>query len=105
MGEPQADRSQLPEVGELPQLDLPELTTFTLSNGLEVALAERHDVPTVQMRLVIDSGYAADFGNKVGTTSYTMSMLREGTTSRNSLELSKELESLGTNLYTSASLD
>lgn len=103
--EPQADRSQLPEVGELPQLDLPELTTFTLSNGLEVALAERHDVPTVQMRLVIDSGYASDFGNKVGTASYTMSMLREGTTSRDSLELSKELESLGTNLYASASLD
>ncbi|MDN7139006.1 insulinase family protein [Pseudidiomarina sp. 1APP75-27a] len=101
----QADRSELPEVGELPQLELPELTTFTLSNGLEVALAERHDVPTVQMRLVIDSGYASDFGGKVGTASYTMSMLREGTTSRDSLELSKELESLGTNLYASASLD
>lgn len=104
-GEAQADRSKLPEVGDLPQLDLPELTTFTLSNGLEVALAERHDVPTVQMRLVIDSGYAADFGGKVGTASYTMSMLREGTTSRDSLELSKELETLGTNLFASASLD
>ncbi|MBY6062761.1 M16 family metallopeptidase [Pseudidiomarina sediminum] len=103
--EAQADRSALPEVGELPQLDLPEVNTFTLSNGLEVALAERHDVPTVQMRLVIDSGYAADFGGKVGTASYTMSMLREGTTSRDSLSLSKELETLGTNLSAGASLD
>lgn len=100
-----ADRSKLPEVGQLPELDLPELNTFTLSNGLEVALAERHDVPTVQMSLVFDSGYAADVGGKMGTASFTMSMLREGTAKRSALDLSRELEELGTNLSTSASLD
>lgn len=103
--EAQADRSKLPEVGDLPELELPEVTTFTLSNGLEVALAERHDVPTVQMSLTFDSGYASDFGNKVGTASFAMSMLREGTESRTSQEIAKELETLGTNLYTGASID
>jgi zinc protease len=101
----QADRSKLPEVGELPQLDLPELTTFTLSNGLEVALAERHDVPTVQMNLSFDSGYASDFGGKVGTASFAMSMLREGTAQRSSQDIARELEMLGTNLYTNAGID
>jgi len=100
-----ADRSKLPEVGELPELDLPELNTFTLSNGLEVALAERHDIPTVQMSLIFDSGYASDFGNKVGTASFAMSMMREGTSNRDALEFSRQLESLGTSLYASASLD
>lgn len=102
---PQADRSKLPEVGKLPELDLPELTNFTLSNGLEVYLAERHDVPTVQMQLVLDSGYAADQGSKLGTASFTMAMLTEGTTSRDALSLNKELDSLGTNLSAWASLD
>ncbi len=103
--EAQADRSELPAVGDLPQLDLPELNSFTLSNGLEVHLAQRSDVPTVQMNLVFDSGYAADHGGKVGTASFTMSMLREGTTNRDALTLNRELETLGTNLYASASLD
>ncbi|MEX1220566.1 MAG: pitrilysin family protein [Idiomarina sp.] len=104
-GESQADRSELPALGTLPELDLPELTTFTLSNGLEVALAERHDVPTVQMSLVFDSGYAADFGDKPGTASFTMNMLKEGTANRDALELQADLDSLGTNLNASASLD
>jgi len=81
------------------------LNTFTLSNGLEVALAERHDVPTVQMSLTFDSGYASDFGNKVGTASFAMSMLREGTETRTSQDIAKELETLGTNLSTGASID
>lgn len=104
-GEQIADRSELPAVGDLPELDLPELETFTLSNGLEVALATRSDVPTVQMRLAIDSGYASDFGAKPGTASFTMSMLKEGTSSRDALGLQAELDSLGTNLFASAGLD
>ncbi|HET8816857.1 MAG TPA: pitrilysin family protein, partial [Pseudidiomarina sp.] len=103
--EPQADRSSVPPVGDLPALDLPELNSFTLSNGLEVHLATRSDVPTVQMNLVFDSGYASDVDAKIGTASFAMSMLREGTPSRPALELSRELETIGTNLYTSASLD
>ena len=49
--------------------------------------------------------YASDVGGKLGTASYTMSMLKEGTESLSSLELSERLESLGTNLNASASLD
>lgn len=103
--EAQADRSGVPPVGDLPTLDLPELSSFTLSNGLEVHLATRSDVPTVQMNLIFDSGYASDVDAKIGTASFAMSMLREGTPSRPALELSRELETIGTNLFTSASLD
>lgn len=104
-GAAQASRDQLPNVGELPQLDLPELTTFELANGLEVYLAERHDTPTVEMSLVFDSGYAADAGQNAGTASFTMSMLKEGTENYGPMELAARLESLGTSLNASASLD
>lgn len=103
--ETDADRSELPNVGDLPQLELPEVEQFTLSNGLNVYLAQRTDTPTIEMSLVFDSGYASDVGGKLGTASYTMSMLKEGTESLSSLELSERLESLGTNLNASASLD
>ncbi|ATZ74107.1 peptidase M16 [Idiomarina sp. X4] len=103
--ETDADRSELPNVGDLPQLELPEVEQFTLSNGLDVYLAQRTDTPTIEMSLVFDSGYASDVGGKLGTASYTMSMLKEGTESLGALELSERLESLGTNLNASASLD
>lgn len=104
-GEAQASREQLPEVGDLPMLDLPELKTFELSNGLEVYLAERSDTPTVEMNLVFDAGYAADAGNKPGTASFTMSMLKEGTENYGPMELAARLESIGTSLSAGASLD
>ncbi|MDV6314865.1 pitrilysin family protein [Idiomarina sp. HP20-50] len=103
--ETNADRSQLPDIGDLPELELPQVEQFTLSNGLDVYLAQRSDTPTVEMSLVFDSGYASDVGAKLGTASYTMSMLKEGTESLSALELNKRLESLGTNLSASASLD
>jgi len=104
-GEAQASRDQLPDVGDLPTLELPELNTFTLSNGLEVYLAERHDTPTVEMRLVADAGYAADAGTHAGTASFAMSMLKEGTENYGPMELAAKLENLGTGLNAYASLD
>ena len=44
-------RGKLPEIGEAPPLDLPELQRAELSNGLEIVLAERHDVPVVRFKM------------------------------------------------------
>jgi zinc protease len=44
-----ADRSKLPEAGSPPALALPPLARATLSNGLKLVLAERHNVPVVQL--------------------------------------------------------
>jgi zinc protease len=51
-----ADRSKLPALGTPPELNLPPLQRFTLSNGLKVALAARHNAPVVDMTLIIDAG-------------------------------------------------
>jgi len=103
--ETDADRSKLPETGEFPELVLPELQHATLSNGLEIILAERHEIPVVNLRLIADAGYAADQFGLAGTASMTMSMLDEGTKKRESLEISEELNMLGANLGAWADLD
>ena len=100
-----ADRSNLPFPTEFPELDLPEIQRAKLSNGLEVVLAERHDVPMINLSFQIKSGHATDPLGQPGLANFTMSMLTEGSKSFDALELSDQLEELGTDLYTSTGLD
>ena len=100
-----ADRSKLPFPTEFPELDLPEIQRAKLSNGLEVVLAERHDVPMINLSFQIKSGHATDPLGQPGLANFAMSMLTEGSKSFDALELSDQLEELGTDLYTSTGLD
>jgi zinc protease len=76
-----------------------------LANGLKVVLAERRAVPTVQFNLMIDAGFAADQGAAPGTAKLAMNMLDEGTKTRDTIEISDDLASLGASLGTAADLD
>ena len=100
------DRSKgLPNLGKAPEVSFDKLKRTTLSNGLNVILANRSAIPTVNMQLLFDAGFAADKGFKSGTASLTMSMLDEGTNKFNALEISTKLSELGTYISSSASLD
>jgi zinc protease len=68
-------------------------------------LAERHNLPLVEMSMQFDAGYAADAGRKLGVASFAMAMLDEGTSSRTALEIAAEAERLGANLGTGSTLD
>lgn len=103
--ETDVDRSKLPNVGEFPALEFPELQRATLSNSLEVILVERDEIPVVSLTLVVDAGYAADQFGLAGTASMVMSMLDEGTESRSALEISDELQLLGAQVGAWADLD
>ena len=101
------DRSGgLPPIpNDLPTLTFPEIETARLSNGIEIVLAERHNLPLVELSLQFDAGYAADAGGKLGVASFAMSMLDEGTASRTALEIAAEAERLGANLGAGSTLD
>ena len=99
------DRSQLPFPTEFPTLDLPDIQRAKLSNGLEVVLAERHDVPMINLSVQLKSGHSSDINDQPGLASFSMSMLTEGTKRYNALQLSSKLEELGTDLYTNVGLD
>lgn len=100
-----ADRSKLPDLGKNPEVTFPKVERTTLSNGLNIVLAERHSIPVVNFRLMVDAGYAADQFTKPGTAKLTMDMMDEGTKKLNSLEISEQLSLLGAYLSTSANLD
>jgi len=100
-----ADRSQQPAVADPPVAEFPDLQRVTLSNGMNVMVAERHAVPLVEFQLLVDAGYAADADAKPGTANLAMDMIDEGTESRNSLEISDELAGLGATLWSGSNLD
>ncbi len=98
-------KAGLPKVAQFPDLKFPAIQRGKLSNGIEIVLAERHETPIVNMQLLFDAGYAADQGGKLGTSSFTMGMLDEGTKTRSTLAIAREAESLGANLSAGSGLD
>lgn len=100
-----ADRSKVPTPGAPADLNLPQLQRFTLSNGLKVALAERHEAPLVTLSMLFRSGFAVNDKDSAGLASIAMSILDEGTSSRNNLDIAKQLETLGAGLSAGASID
>src|SRR5258708_30186930 len=57
------------------------------------------------MSLVVDAGYAADKFGVPGLASMTIRMMKEGTKTRNSLQIDDQLADLGASFYTYSSLD
>jgi zinc protease len=100
-----ADRGKAPDTGTPPELKLPKLQRATLSNGLKIILAERHEVPLVNFTLATDAGFASDASTTPGTANLAMQVLTDGTRTRNALQISDELESLGATLRGSSNLD
>src|SRR6266568_196855 len=100
-----ADRSKSPTIGTPPALKLPKLERATLSNGLKVILAERHEVPLVTFWLDVDAGYAADPAGQPGTSTMAMSLLSGGTKTRNALQISDEQALLGAQIAAFSNLD
>ena len=99
------DRSKPPTIGAPPRLNLPEIQKRMLSNGLAVWLVESHEVPLVQINLLLKAGASDDPAGKFGLASLTAAMLDEGAGSRSSLELADAVDFLGASLATTASFD
>ena len=66
------DCSKLPEVAAPPESKMPKLQRATLSNGLKIVVAERHDTPVVDAIMLFDAGYAADQFASPGAASLTV---------------------------------
>jgi zinc protease len=99
------DRSTMPFPASIPGAPFPAFERTELANGLDVILVERHDVPQVRLQLLVDAGYAGDQLVKAGTANLAMDMLDEGTTTRDALEISDELQRLGATLTSGSNLD
>jgi predicted Zn-dependent peptidase len=71
-----------------------------LSNGLKVLLVEKHEVPLVQINLIVFAGSGMEPTGKMGLASMTADMLDEGAGTRSALELADAIDFLGANIST-----
>jgi zinc protease len=92
-------KGKAPVSNEILRVKLPKPTTTKLSNGLNVMVVEDHRTPQVSFQLVIPgAGGYYDPADRAGLASWTASMMREGTTTRTSQQISEALETMGASL-------
>jgi zinc protease len=99
------DRSKLPEVGQIADLDFPDVQHARLSNGIEVIFARRTAVPVVRVAVSLDAGNAADPKDKLGTQSLMLALIDEGTDRYSSVQIAEEQERLGATIGAGATMD
>ena len=105
VSESKVDRSKLPSASGFPEFKFPATSETELSNGLKVVHARVRSIPTVEMALIFDAGFAADRLGKLGLARMTAEMLDEGTEGLSSLQISDEATRIGARISSSASLD
>jgi len=66
-------------------------------------IVEQHELPLADFVLIIGSGGTADPAGKTGVANLTAAMLREGTTTRKSLDIADQTSFLGISLFPQAS--
>ena len=98
-------RALAPAPGAEPQFKVPGFKRFKLKNGLDVILAEFHDLPLVDVSLVIKAGGAANPPEQAGLAEMTANMLDEGTKTRSALDIADEMAVLGAKLATASTWD
>jgi len=95
------DRAKQPTPGRSPVLKVPSWSKETLSNGAELVISQKRDLPLVSVSLNFLGG-SNQFENsdKLGVASFTASMLSEGTTTRTGDQLADAQQLLGTRIGT-----
>jgi zinc protease len=84
---------------------IPAPTRTVLANGLTLLVLERHEIPLVQMKLLVKSGSSADPSGKGGTAALTARLLKRGTRTRPAQQFAEEVEFVGGSLEAEAGLD
>jgi predicted Zn-dependent peptidase len=100
----QLDRTQVPVLDKPPALKLPALERASLPNGVTLQLVQQHELPLVQVTLVIAGGSKLD-AKQAGLASFTARMLTEGAGTRDANALQGELAYLGAQLFANATSD
>lgn len=99
------DRTKPPVPGRAPMMKLPPVITRELPNGLKLMIVEHHELPVADFVLVVGSGGTSDPAGRPGVANLTSAMLREGTTTRSSLDIADQTAFLGVGLSTGGDWD
>jgi zinc protease len=88
-------QSAPPAPGPLRPYAFPKVEQFTLANGLKVILVEKHNLPVVEGRVIIDAGAMREPASKNGLASLTGRLLPEGAGDLTGVEFARRMESMG----------
>jgi predicted Zn-dependent peptidase len=83
---------------------LPAYQKFKLKNGLTVFLMEQHEVPLINMSVLIPAGAVSD-ARQYGLANMTAQALMHGTKSLSKQELEEQIEFIGANISTFSGLE
>jgi len=98
-------RDPMPAIGEIADLDFPDVERATLSNGMEIVYAQRDAIPATLIAMDFDAGVAADPQGAFGTQRLMLATMTEGAGGRNATQIAEEQERLGANVAAFGSLD
>ena len=94
-----------PKAGTPRDFKVPEPKRFTLDNGLQVALVQWGTMPKVRVTLTMRTGNALEKANEVWLSDLTGDLIREGTTTRTSAQISEQAARMGGSLSISVGGD
>lgn len=100
-----ADRQRLPEAGPAPKFALPTIQRRKLGNGMNVLIAENHELPAVSLNVVFPVGTSSDPADRTGLVDMLVGAWTEGTTSRSSEQIAEALADAGARLSASSDWD
>lgn len=84
-----------PAPGPLRPYVFPNVEQFQLSNGIKVILVEKHTLPVIEGRLILDAGAMREPAAKNGLASLTGRLLSEGTPDLSGAEIARQMDALG----------
>jgi zinc protease len=100
----EVEREQPPAPGPLRPFRVPSIQETRLPNGLRVVVVERHTLPIVHARIIVNAGAVHEPAPKSGLAVLTGGLLIEGGAGdMNSAELAARIEALGAQMGSSAS--
>ncbi len=98
-------KGKAPVSTELLKVKLPKPQEADLANGLHLIVLEDHRLPQITFQLIIPgAGGYFDPPGKIGLASYTASLMREGTATRTSPQISEALETMAASLSVGSGL-
>jgi len=96
-------RDQRPQVGAPQAFTPPIPQQFALSNGIQVYLFPRSELPLVELRAMFAGGAIDDPAGRAGLAALTAGMLDEGAGALGAVEFTKAVDQLGATLAFNAS--
>jgi zinc protease len=98
-------KGKAPVSNEVLKVRLPRPQDAELPNGLHIMVLEDHRLPQITFNIIIPgAGGYFDPPDKIGLASYTASLMREGTKTRTSPQISEALETMAASLTVGSGL-